>query len=104
MRKGPQITFDQRDMLVMPVTENEILQTLKDTGDLKALGVDGFGAKFFKASWTVVKQDVIDVILDFSIITTSTIFSTPPLCPSSPKGNEGKTIRDIRPISCCTTV
>lgn len=49
-RGGPQLINDQRSMLVRPISEHEILQALKDIGDLKAHGVDGFGAKFFKVS------------------------------------------------------
>jgi hypothetical protein len=38
MRDGPQITNDQREFLVAPVREDEILRALKSIGDLKALG------------------------------------------------------------------
>ncbi|MCI29497.1 transposon TX1 putative 149 kDa protein, partial [Trifolium medium] len=65
MRDGPQITNDQRDFLVAPVREDEILRALNSIGDLKAPGMDGFGAKFFKAAWSIVKKDVIAAVMEF---------------------------------------
>ncbi|KAI5445139.1 hypothetical protein KIW84_013408 [Lathyrus oleraceus] len=40
-------------------------QDLEGIGDLKAPGIDGFGAKFFKASWHIIKGDVIEAIMEF---------------------------------------
>lgn len=37
----------------------------KDIGDLKAHGMDGYGAKFFKSTWSIVKSDLIVVVMDF---------------------------------------
>lgn len=48
MRKGTQITMEQRRDLIVPVTEAEIVKALKDIGDLKASGADGYGSKFLK--------------------------------------------------------
>jgi hypothetical protein len=65
MRAGPQFTNDQREMLVAPIQENEIYQALHCIGDLKAPGLDGYGAKFFKATWNIVKKDVIAAVMEF---------------------------------------
>jgi hypothetical protein len=65
MRDGPQLTSDQRMMLVAPVQETEIFTALKSIGDLKAPGLDGYGAMFFKASWNIIKLDVIAVVQEF---------------------------------------
>lgn len=34
-------------------------------GDNKALGIDGFNAKFFKARWTVIKAYVLAAVHEF---------------------------------------
>lgn len=48
MRKGTQIIMEQRIDLIVPVTEAEIVKALKDIGDLKAPGADGYGYEFLK--------------------------------------------------------
>lgn len=44
-------------MLVQPVIEKEIEDALQGIGNNKALGADGFNAKFFKARWAIVKEE-----------------------------------------------
>ena len=50
--------MEQRVGLVQDVTEKEIWRALTSIDDLKAPGVDGFGSKFFKASWSTMKENV----------------------------------------------
>jgi hypothetical protein len=104
MRDGPQITNDQSEFLVAPVREDEILRALKSIGDLKAPGLDGFGANFFKVTWSTIKKDVIAAILEFFYDEKiySAINST--LVTLIPKHSAAKTIREYIPISCCTTI
>lgn len=47
------------------VNEKEIWTTLQDIGDLKGVGVDRFGAKFFNSAWSIVKHDLIDAVKEF---------------------------------------
>lgn len=65
MREGPQLSMEQREILVAPICEQEILIALNGICDLKSPGIYGFSARFFKASWEVVKEDVIDAIMEF---------------------------------------
>lgn len=65
MRAGPQLSFEQRGGLMKPVSDKEVEEALKGIGDLKSPGIDGFGSKFFKASWHIVKHDVMEAIKDF---------------------------------------
>lgn len=104
MRYGNNLERDQRCMLNNPVTEKEVLQALKSLGDLKAPDPDGYGAKFFKSSWNIVREDMMEIVklffekgeLDSRINTT--------LITLIPKHSQATNLRDFRPISCCSTV
>ncbi|CAK8531456.1 unnamed protein product [Lathyrus sativus] len=54
MREGPQLIMMQRAELITPATVAEIRTAIKGIGDLKSPGIDGYGGKFFKASWNVI--------------------------------------------------
>ncbi|XP_058776967.1 uncharacterized protein LOC131651319 [Vicia villosa] len=104
MRNGPQLTMEQRQSLELPISEQEIETALKGIGDSKAPGIDGFGAKFFKASWQTVKHDVMGDVRDFfenermykavNCIVVTLI----------PKSDASRTIKDYIPIAGCTTL
>ncbi|PNY02575.1 hypothetical protein L195_g025887 [Trifolium pratense] len=104
MRDGPQITNDQKELLLAPIMEDEILRALKSIGDLKAPGMDGFGAKFFKSTWSIIKNDVIAAVMEFFYDEKiySAINST--LVTLIPKHSAAKTVKEYRLISCCTTI
>ncbi|CAK8567578.1 unnamed protein product [Lathyrus sativus] len=65
LRDGKHLNGDPREFLINTITEEEIVKSLKGIGDLKAPGIDGFGAKFFKVSWHIIKEDVIATIKEF---------------------------------------
>lgn len=65
MRARVQLNFNQRGLLTRPVTERDVTASLKGINDLKSLGLDGFGARFFKSSWHIVKHGVMAAILEF---------------------------------------
>eukprot|EP00253_Pinus_taeda_P009353 PITA_09353 len=44
-----------------PVTEEEVSEVLKEIQNGKAPGPDGFNADFFKACWSIVKKDILNV-------------------------------------------
>lgn len=104
MREGPQLSADQKRVFGVSVTEIETVQALKDIADLKAPGVDGLGAKFNKASWSIANHDVIAAVMEFFThnLTYQAVNST--LVSLIPKDNAGTTIKDFRPISCCTII
>lgn len=103
MREGPQLNCDQRRMMISHVTESEIIKALMDIGDLKAPGINGFGAKFYKASLNTVKYDLVVTSLDFFDNERMYVAFNTTLVTPIPKTNAVKTIKDYRPISCCTT-
>ncbi|MCI14621.1 ribonuclease H protein, partial [Trifolium medium] len=62
MRDGPQITNEHRELLIAPITEEEILRALKNIGDLKAPGMDGSIVNHSQAAF-VPGQHIHDHIL-----------------------------------------
>jgi hypothetical protein len=104
MRTGPQISSDQRELLITPITEGEIYTALKSIGDLKAPGLDGYGAHFFKSTWSIIKTDFLAAVWEFFYENSmySAVNST--LVTLIPKHSAAKTIKEYRPISCCTTI
>ncbi|KAK2396003.1 hypothetical protein QL285_057684 [Trifolium repens] len=104
MRAGPSLTSDQREILVGPILEDEIYRAMKSIGDLKAPGLDGYGAKFFKTTWNIIKKDVIAAVMEFFNDETMYHAINSTLVTLIPKHSAAKTIKEYRPISCCTTI
>ena len=103
MRDGKQITFDQGAFLTATVTEAENAKALQGIGDLKALGIDGYGAKFFKNSWHIVKKDFIAAMNEFFEKGTLLKVFNSTLVTLIPKSITAKTVKDYRPIAGCST-
>lgn len=82
----------------------EIKEAIWSIDDNKALGLDGFNSNFFKASWSIMSQDVINAVQNFFATgkvlnswsnTAITLIPKVP-CPTTP--------REYKPISCCHTL
>lgn len=73
-------------------------------GDIKSPGIYGFGARFFKVSRNVVKDDVVVAVKD--LFENERLYKTfdSTLVTHIPKGDGAKTIRDYRPIAGRTIV
>ncbi|CAI8611343.1 unnamed protein product [Vicia faba] len=65
MRKGAQLSDAHRDALIAPITDEEIYNSLKSINDTTASGSDGYSSKFYKASWEVIKNDMIKAVREF---------------------------------------
>lgn len=57
--------MEQRENLVRPVIEQDIYKALTNMNDLESPGLDGFGAIFLKATWDIVKDNVITAVMEF---------------------------------------
>lgn len=99
MREGPQLNNDQHKTLIAPVTEQEVVNALKNIDDLKSPGIDGYGAYFFKKAWTVVRNDVLNSVDDLFL--NERIFKEAKctLVSLIPKNKEASMIKEYRPIS-----
>jgi hypothetical protein len=48
--------------LKLPFTQDEVKDTIDSTLSDKAPGPDGFTGAFFKASWEIIKDDIMAAI------------------------------------------
>lgn len=104
LRNGKQLGRMHGDSRIRPVTDKEIWEALKSIGEAKAPGIDGFNSKFFKVAWNIVKTDLINVVQEFfgSEWLYKAVNCT--LVTLIQKSSTAKTMKDMKPISCCTTV
>ena len=90
--------------LVKLVSALEVKTTMFSINGEKALGPDGYTSHFFKVAWRIVGEDVTDAILSFfqrnelHPAFNSTIVTLVPKCQNP------NSIRDFRPISCCSVI
>lgn len=47
IREGPCLTYEQKHRLVVPVTEEDIMLSIKCMSSAKCPGIDGFQIEFF---------------------------------------------------------
>ncbi|CAN6563499.1 unnamed protein product [Malus baccata var. baccata] len=59
---SPRVTGDMNQMLLMPVTEDEIKSAIFKMGGLKAPGPDGFQGIFYQSFWEHVYAEVCDLV------------------------------------------
>ncbi|XP_058772315.1 uncharacterized protein LOC131646218 [Vicia villosa] len=103
MRNGKQVTKSQGDTRIAKVTEEEIYNALKGIGDLKAYGIDGYGAKNFKSSCQIIKDDVMATAQDF--FKKGNLFRAfnGTIVTLILKNVQAKIVKEYMPIIGCTT-
>ncbi|KAH0714741.1 hypothetical protein KY284_007646 [Solanum tuberosum] len=103
-KDGYCLTRDQQLALVQEVTRDEINRAVQDMPNYKSPGTDGIPVEFFKANWSIVGEEVIQVVTQFiesgKILkeincTTITLI---------PKVQNPTYVKEYRPIACCTTL
>ncbi|CAI8606000.1 unnamed protein product [Vicia faba] len=104
MRKGKQLNRNQRIMLSSLVCDEETIKVLKSIGDLKALGIDGYGSKFFKHSWKMVEEDVMKTVKGFFERGELDYRFNKTLVTLIPKHDKSSNIKEYRLISSRTTM
>ena len=90
--------------MVKDVSNEEIKSALFDIEDDKSPGPDGFSAKFFKAMWEIIGDDVCKAIKEFfknGVLLKEINATVIALIPKI--GTPGK-VSDFRPISCCSVI
>ncbi|KAM3359478.1 hypothetical protein P3S68_019188 [Capsicum galapagoense] len=93
VRNGNVLNKAQQLKLIKPVTRQEVLYALNAIDGNNAPGCDGMNACFFQKAWPIIGTEVTDAVLEF--LTSVTLI---------PKVKNSTTIKEFRPISCCTTM
>lgn len=100
----PQITENQRELLVAPFTRDDIYRTFKNLAKHKCPGPDGLTAEFYLATWSIIGNDVTDGILHFfNNLHLPRIVNSVAIA-LIPKHGSAATMADFRPISCCNVL
>ncbi|XP_050918656.1 uncharacterized protein LOC127136103 [Lathyrus oleraceus] len=99
MRDGAQLSMEYKEYLVAHLTKHKIVQVLQGIRDLKVPGIDGHGARFFKASWHTIKDDVIAPIMEFFDNERLYKAFSSTVVTLIPKNEEEKQVKDYRPIA-----
>lgn len=65
IKSGPNLLYDQKYKLIIPIIEQEMYAAIKIMPYDKSPGIYGFPTKFFLKNWSIIKQDIIDVIKEY---------------------------------------
>ncbi|CAN1144664.1 LINE-1 retrotransposable element ORF2 protein [Linum perenne] len=94
----------QADDLVKPIAAKEIKEALFSIPDENSSGPDGYNALFYKDSWPVVGEDVIEAVLSFFDNSKMHEFVNSVALALIPKVKNVEDMRNFRPISCCNVI
>lgn len=75
---------------------------MKGIGDLKAPSINGYGAKFFKTSWNIVKYDVIEAVQELFVKGNLYKVFNNTVVTLIPKHDQANKVKEFRPIVGCT--
>ena len=90
--------------LNIPVSEEEVDDTLKEMQNGKAPERDGFNVDFFKACWSIVKHDILNVVEDSRVNSTILKVLNISFISLIPKQVDAQTLDKFRPIALCNVV
>ncbi|XP_074277721.1 uncharacterized protein LOC141601346 [Silene latifolia] len=104
VRSGKVVDESLSNILLQPVTHEEIKSGFFSIAASKSPGPDGFNSQFFKDSWEIVGPGICDAIKDF--------FSTGKLLKQLnttnitliPKVSNPTSVLEFRPIACCNII
>ncbi|KAH0655238.1 hypothetical protein KY285_030120 [Solanum tuberosum] len=104
IRNGPYLSYQQRCLLIIPITDQEIVTAMEGVALDKTPGIDGFLVEFFTKHCTTVKEDVLCVVRE--LFTTGKLLKEIKLTAITlvPKQATPTQVADYRPIDCCPTI
>ena len=100
----PCITEEENESILSMPSPEEIRATLFQMQDLKAPGLDGFPALFYKQLWSTVGNDVINAVTSFFIRGSMPKEVNASLIVLIPKSSNPSSVNHFRPISLCNVV
>jgi hypothetical protein len=99
-----EVTNEQNEVLMHPITQEEVDQALRDTPIGKAPGPDGFTSDFFHHCWDIIREEVWEIIEDSRksgqvLQALNATFIT-----LIPKENNVTSPTHFRPIALCNVI
>ncbi|KAK4391361.1 hypothetical protein Sango_1913900 [Sesamum angolense] len=98
------LTQEEANLLIAPVTRNEIKEALFEIDDESAPGPDGYTSAFFKAAWPVIGQAISEAIGEFFRTGKLLKQVNATLLALILKVNLPTQVSDYRPIACCNVI
>ena len=98
------VTEQMNAALLAPYTNEEVKTALFQMFPTKAPGPDGFPARFYQQNWNVLREDVINGVLDFFERETLPEGINDTVIVLIPKGKDPQSLKDYRPISLCNVI
>ncbi|KAJ9536699.1 hypothetical protein OSB04_un000084 [Centaurea solstitialis] len=90
--------------MIRPIADSDIRNAMFSIGNEKAPGSDGYSARFFKAAWSVVGEEVTTAIHNFFYRSSLDKELNHTLLCLLPKRPNSSSVTDFRPISCCNVL
>ncbi|XP_074290503.1 uncharacterized protein LOC141617216 [Silene latifolia] len=101
---GKSCTSVQHDLLLAPISNDEIKEVLFSIPSHKVAGPDGYSSAFFKDAWDTVGGSLCDAVHDFFLNGQLLKQVNHTLISLVPKVALPKNVTEFRPISCCNVV
>ncbi|XP_062103730.1 uncharacterized protein LOC133814836 [Humulus lupulus] len=101
---GPVLDFDTQLELIKPFSPHDVKVALFSIHSVKSLGLDGYGAGFFKDLWKDIGKEVSMDVLDFFESGNIPQCLNDTLLVLILKVDQPTNAADFRPIACCTTI
>ncbi|GKC68140.1 RNA-directed DNA polymerase, eukaryota, reverse transcriptase zinc-binding domain protein, partial [Tanacetum coccineum] len=92
------------EFMVRPVSKDEIKSVFFAMNDEKAPGPDGFLSNFFKAHWSIIRDEVCTAISDFFKNGRLLKEVNATIIALVPKSKSPQKVSDFRPIACCNVI
>ncbi|XP_074317080.1 uncharacterized protein LOC141653264 [Silene latifolia] len=103
-RQGKICSDDHRDILLAPVTKEEVKDVIFHIPNDKAPGQDGYSSKFFKDSWDIVGEEVNEAIMDLFQSGSLLMQINATMVTLIPKTARPTSFLQYRPIACCNII
>lgn len=101
---GPILSTGQQEMLLRPVSYNEVQHALFSIPGEKSPEPDGFGAFVFKYAWAIVGHDIIAAVKNFFISSKLLKELNIIILTLIPKVKCPSSVTEFRPIVCRSVV
>lgn len=96
IHRGPVLGHDVQTQLCNSISAEEVKGALFSMDSLKAPGIDGYNVHFFKKTWSILGNDIFDVVCDFfstAMLPKQINFTNVTLLP---KVNNASSVKDFR--------